>query len=347
MNPPSAREPWPEADLEYLARCPVCGLHDRVLLHESLVDSVFGVADGYWTLYRCIGCDSGYLDPRPTPQSIGRAYAGYYTHSAVDHPLVRRKGTLRTLLHDAVHGYQNRRYGLHRQPASKMLGRLLPCFPSLRGAADAECRHLPAKAGRLLDVGCGSGHFLELAAQAGWAVEGVDFDPGAVEAARSRGLQVQLGGVEVLDGREACFDVITLCHVIEHLHDPGQVVRALHRLLKPGGTLWLDTPNLGSLGYEHYGRHWRDLDPPRHLVLFGRETLFDLLRQSGFEQIRQRWRGLTVFEVFAASDAISRAAVSWGSSYDSRPPWRAILAELREMMQPSRREFLTVTARKP
>ncbi|MHB8570738.1 MAG: hypothetical protein ACYC97_11150, partial [Metallibacterium sp.] len=72
--------PWPQADLEFVPHCPVCGCAERRLLYKGLTDRVFCVADGAWDLYRCAQCASGYLDPRPTPESIGRAYAGYYTH---------------------------------------------------------------------------------------------------------------------------------------------------------------------------------------------------------------------------------------------------------------------------
>ena len=341
--------PWPRADLESVPRCPVCGSAERSLLYTGLTDRVFCVADGAWDLYRCAQCASGYLDPRPTPESIGRAYAGYYTHDAEDHPTVRRKGRIRSLLHDLVNGYQNHRYGLQRSPALPIGRWLLPLLPSLRTAADAECRHLPplpAGGGRLLDVGCGNGGFLLLARQAGWQVEGLDFDAGAVRAARSRGLEVHHGGIEVLGGCSACYDVITLCHVIEHVHDPITTLRRLHALLKPGGMLWLDTPNLASLGAARFGQHWRDLDPPRHLVLFTPESLRGALAKAGFRNVEQHWRGLSVFDVFATSDALGQERSAQSASYQGRPPLHAVLAELREMAQPARREFLTLSARK-
>ncbi len=324
--------PWPRADLESVPRCPVCGSAERSLLYTGLTDRVFCVADGAWDLYRCAQCASGYLDPRPTPESIGRAYAGYYTHDAEDHPTVRRKGRIRSLLHDLVNGYQNHRYGLQRSPALPIGRWLLPL--------------LPAGGGRLLDVGCGNGGFLMLVRQAGWQVEGLDFDAGAVQAARSRGLEVHHGGIEALSARSACYDVITLCHVIEHVHDPITTLRRLHALLKPGGVLWLDTPNLASLGAVRFGPHWRGLETPRHLVLFCSASMSDALTKSGFHSLRQYWRGLSLFNVFAPSEALARGESATDASHQGRPPLRDVLAELREMAQPARREFLTLSARK-
>lgn len=340
--------PWPQADLEAVPQCPVCGSAERSLLYKGLTDRVFCVADGAWDLYRCAHCASGYLDPRPTAESIGRAYAGYYTHDAEDHPIVRRKGRIRSLLHDLINGYQNHRYGLQRSPALPVGRWLLPLLPSLRTAADAECRHLPprpAGGGRLLDVGCGNGGFLLLARQAGWQVEGLDFDAGAVQTARSRGLEVHHGGIEVLDGRSACYDVITLCHVIEHVHDPVATLRRLHALLIPGGVLWLDTPNLASLGAVRFGPHWRGLETPRHL-LFTPSSLTNSLVTAGFSSFKQHWRGMSLFDVYAPSEAIANGGTGLNASHQGRPPLRDVLAELREMAQPARREFLTFSARK-
>ncbi|MEW6560287.1 MAG: class I SAM-dependent methyltransferase [Pseudomonadota bacterium] len=341
--------PWPQADLETVPNCPVCGAASRSLLYSGLSDRVFGVADGTWTLYRCAQCASAYLDPRPTPDSIGRAYTGYYTHAAEDHPIVRRKGRIRSLLHDLINGYQNHRYGVQRSPASPLGRWLLPLLPSLRAAADAECRHLPplpAGGGRLLDVGCGNGGFLALAQQAGWTVQGVDFDPEAERTARSRGLDVRVGGIEVLHGETVGFDVVTMSHVIEHVFQPLQTAQRVHALLKPGGVFWLDTPNIRSLGAKHYGVDWRGLETPRHLVLFNPHSLRSLLREAGFHQVRQHWRGMTVFNVFAESEAMRKQGMAVGASSDGKPPLAHVLAELREMVQPSRREFLTFSARK-
>jgi len=345
----TAPQDWPIEDLESVHACPVCGHALRTLLHGGLIDRVFGVAPGKWDMYRCADCGCGYLDPRPTPASIGRAYAGYYTHDAEDHPVVRRKGRLRSLLHDLINGYQNARYGLHRAPALALGRWLLPLLPLLRAAADAECRHLPplpSGGGRLLDLGCGNGGFLLLAKQAGWTVRGVDFDPEAVRIAQARGLDVRQGGIEVLAGERASFDVVTICHVIEHVHAPIAVFQGLHALLKTGGMLWIETPNLESLGARRFAAHWRGLEIPRHLVLFNRHALHQSLQSAGFSQCAQRWRGMSVFNVFAESEAIVRQKNTHQATSDGRPPLSDLLAELREMLQPSQREFLTLIARK-
>jgi hypothetical protein len=75
-----APEPWPADELEAVDCCPLCGCAERTMLHRDLTDRVFFCAPGGWHLYRCRGCEGAYLDPRPTSESIARAYSSYYTH---------------------------------------------------------------------------------------------------------------------------------------------------------------------------------------------------------------------------------------------------------------------------
>jgi 2-polyprenyl-3-methyl-5-hydroxy-6-metoxy-1,4-benzoquinol methylase len=338
---------WPAEDLESVPACPVCGGSSRELLHAGLTDRVFGTAPGSWDLHRCTSCRSAYLDPRPTTGSLGRAYTSYYTHEVGSHAVVRRQGEVGRRLHDWINGYQNARYGLQKAPASKMGPWILPALPSLKAAADAECRHMPpppCESPRLLDVGCGNGDFLGIARQAGWQAQGVDLDPTAAATACSRGFDVCVGGIDALQNQSETFDMVTLCHVIEHVPDPTAVLASARRLLKPGGRLWIETPNLDSIGAAVFGACWRDLDPPRHLLLFSRAALEESLRAAGFQGIYQYWRGMTVFEVFAASEAVRRGERGIEGSYRGRPPLHAIVAEIRQWLQPARREFLTYVA---
>lgn len=318
-------------------------------MYAGLTDRIFRVAPGRWNLQECSACGSAYLDPRPDRATIGLAYANYYTHCAHGSTTVRRIGAIRTLLHDWLNGYVNACYGLQRSPARRVGRFLIPLFVPLRAAADAECRHLlrpPVGGGGLLDVGCGNGQFLKVAREMGWNVEGVDFDEQAVGVARAAGLEVRLGGVELFEGVSERYDVITLSHVIEHVHDPIDVLGRIHRLLKPGGRLWLETPNLGSVGHRLYGPHWRGLEPPRHLVLFTAASLRSVLHKVGFLQVSQQFRGLVLYSMFAASEAIGQDGDVLSASRGGRPKVSDVLAEAYEMVVPSRREFLTFVAQK-
>lgn len=345
----NVKDSWPLDGLVRVSECPVCGESARVLLHGALTDRVFRTAPGTWELHQCLACHASYLDPCPSPETIGMAYVSYYTHSAGNHPIVRRIGLIRSALHDLINGYIEAKYAIHQQRSIKLGAWILPTVPPLRSAVDGMFRHLPLPpdgGGAVLDVGCGNGDFLSLARDMGWVAKGIDMDPTAVKVARERGLDVQCVNVEELAvTSEGQFDVITLSHVIEHVHRPVDLLKTLHSMLKPGGVLWLETPNLYSLGHSRFGANWRDLDPPRHLVLFTPDALRRALKEAGFEDIRQRWRGMVLFAIFAASNSIARGDAQIASR-DGKPPLREIAYELIEMIWPRRREFLTMTARK-
>ena len=344
-----APHPWPQADLEAVPRCPVCGSAERSLLYKGLTDRVFCVADGAWDMYRCATCASAWLDPRPTPSSIGRAYESYFTHLADDDPSMLPKSALVRQLHAWLNDYKNSRYGVQRQPSSVGGRWLVRLVPSLRAKADAQCRHMPpppAGGGRLLDVGFGSGAFLKIASEMGWHTEGIDFDPKAVEVVRARGLNVSCASADELATQDRQYDVITISHVIEHVHAPMALLRNLYRLLKPGGILWLETPNLFSHGAARFGRNWMALDPPRHLVLFNPESLRMCLSQAGFGKIVQYWQGMVSLSVYTVSAAIARGECGKDAFHRLIPPPVAIISELRELISPVGREYLTMIAYK-
>jgi 2-polyprenyl-3-methyl-5-hydroxy-6-metoxy-1,4-benzoquinol methylase len=340
---PAWEQPWPGGELERQAACPVCEGVERELLHGSLGDNVFFVAAGRWNLYRCSRCHSAYLDPRPNEASIGRAYGVYYTHAVRSQP--HRTGLLRQWQRALTNGYLNARYGTQRQPASRLGVWVARMLPVRRQKRDAEFRFLPKPPGgqRLLDIGCGNGDFLANARDAGWDAVGIDADPEAVAIARQRGLDVRTGSIELFAGETGCFDAITLSHVLEHLHDPGQMIRAVHRLLKPGGVLFVDTPNIQSGGARRWGRNWRGLESPRHLVIFSMAGLVGMLKSAGFEQVEARRRTAVRRSIYLDSLRMQLGK----SPYGKEPRRLPVMVRIR-LMWPATRvrddEFLTLLA---
>ncbi len=342
---------WPANDLESVFYCPVCKHADRELLYSDLIDNVFRVAPGRWSLWKCAACGSAYLDPRPTPEAIYLAYTNYYTHNQAktrdDYAIL---GPLRKLRRRLVNGYTNWRYGTDAAP-STALG-ILVAFVLLhfKKKLDRQYRHiprLPAGGGKLLDVGCGDGVFLGLARSCGWNVVGLDPDPEAVANASSLGLTVHEGGIEHYDGETKQFDVITLNHVIEHVSQPVKTLESCHALLKPGGQIWLETPNIESFGHARFGKNWRGLEAPRHLIIFNQRSLKLALMEAGFSQPRNLTRPSPCSGMFRAS--FTMECESYSNKTATIPmalKLNALLAAYKELYNPSRREFLTVIAYK-
>lgn len=276
---------WPEDGLERVECCPICGEPDRKLLHAELTDRVFFCAPGKWSLYQCTSCGTGYLDPRPTSDTIKLAYETYYTHDSENNNSAG--GKFAQFKRSLTNDYLNNKYNTNLQPASNF-GRWVTYFwPQKRKAIDERVRHLSSdrKPGILVDIGCGNGQFLDISSKLGWEAWGVDLDPKAVETARKTGANVIQGGFPNTGLPTAHFDVVTLSHVIEHVHDPIAALQEVFRILKPGGQLWLATPNLDSFGHYRFAEAWRGLEPPRHLTLFTKNSIRYALKKSNFSKI--------------------------------------------------------------
>jgi SAM-dependent methyltransferase len=182
------------------------------------------------------------------------------------------------------------RYGYRaneKTTAAEWLGLLAYLTPCRRGLLDFSVMYLPYRpSGRLLEIGCGSGRMLKEIEDLGWQVEGIDFDAAAVCNSRNKGLVVHQGRLEDRHYTNDSFDAIAMSHLIEHVPDPVGLIEECHRILKPGGTLVVVTPNCQSLGHRIYKRNWRGLEPPRHLHIFSLQSLAALARTAGFRAIR-------------------------------------------------------------
>lgn len=264
--------------------CYLCG-HKGTAVHAGISDRLFS-APGVWSLLQCANrrCRLIWMSPMPVAEDIGMAYEGYYTHGNPVPPTSR----IKQLLTRGTKRYLAARYGYQR-PAG-LIDFVASLFvridPGWRANAEFSAFYLDAQPdGRLLEVGCGNGQMLNEMKDLGWDVTGIDVDSAAVAQARSLGLKVEEGALEPGMFEEGSFDAVAMSHVIEHLHDPRTILRECLHVLRPGGKLVLVTPNTRSWGYWLFGRNWMSLDPPRHLCLFNRRNLTELVLEAGFSSV--------------------------------------------------------------
>jgi SAM-dependent methyltransferase len=283
MNPGIPRENHAEAipDGWVWAPCPVCGSIEQELVFQTTND-LFGTA-AVSSLRRC-RCGMHLTNPQPRGAALGAFYGteSYYTHSAPG-PMQRfRQAIRRSQL---------------RGPGAGLRLALEEHTTLRRFAKRLAPRHFTLDRGMsLLDYGCGSGEFADLAAGLGLAVWGVEPDAQARAVATSRGLAVsesldQLGSFR---GAPPAFDRIVMIHVLEHVPDPVAALRGLAGLLAPGGRLLIAVPNRESAQARAFGEDWIGYDMPRHLWHFCAKSLAALVPNAGL-----RPRHLETVEVAA------------------------------------------------
>lgn len=233
--------------------CCLCGGQDGVPVGVG-EDFEYRTTDQSFLAVRCPRCAVVYLDPRPAASELGRIYPDEYHAFAFDEEA----------------------FGVVHRVRSRLEARRLLWV----GAG------LPAGA-RVLDVGCGDGFHLDLLRRhgpPGWDLIGVDTDPRAVEAARRRGLQVELATIEEAMIEPGSVDLALCIQTIEHVADPVALLRAVGRVLKPGGRLYLITDSTDSPDFAlAKGRHWGGYHFPRHWYLFNRASMRRLAERSGLQ----------------------------------------------------------------
>ena len=272
--------------------CYLCEARGK-LLYQDLTDRLFG-APGKWNLMKCpnLQCGLVWLNPMPLEEEIGKAYLNYFTHHSLTE--CSQGNGIKKLV------------WLNTWRIYRVLLRLTGIRPERK---QRERMYLDGiSPGRLLDVGCGNGQFLALMRNEGWDVEGQEVDSRAAESAlKTYGKRVRVGRLEAIGYPCDNFDAVVMSHVIEHVHDPIEILKECRRILKPGGTLVLVTPNAEGSGHRYFKSWYRGLEPPRHLYLFTQRTLQHIARKAGFANSQVRSEALDIlYDVAIASIDIKR-----------------------------------------
>lgn len=213
------------------------------------------------TIIRCTGCGLAWVNPRLAEVAPAQAEAAAAQERRVEGP----PESERERAHDVL-----TRIERHERP------------------------------GHLLDIGCGYGYLLQLATERGWQAVGVN--PNAREAQYARaemGVAVPARIVEEAGFPDASFDVVSLVEVLEHLADPVSVLSQANRVLRPGGLLYLQTPDLDCVEARLLKRRWVMLYVNSHWFFYSDRPLRQLLQRTGFRVVeRPLWaRGRHVWGV--------------------------------------------------
>ena len=235
--------------MEYLSECPICG-NPTFIPFLNCLD--FFLTKEEFPIVICQKCGLKFVNPRPEVLDIGRYYESpdYVSHDS------ERKSGLNILYK------QIRRFSIREK---------------FKLVQKSSLGH------KILDIGCGTGEFLFFCNQKGFETTGIE--PGE-KPRKYANTKYQLN---VLDETQidilghSNYDIITLWHVLEHVHLLNERMNKIVDLLKPDGTLIIAVPNSNSWDALYYKNFWAAYDLPRHLYHFSQDTMKFLLHQHNLE----------------------------------------------------------------
>jgi SAM-dependent methyltransferase len=232
--------------------CPLCA-STRTVARPDLIPVIRTVYDGSTTV-KCLQCGASFLSPVPRAEHAGEVYNEDYFRAYSD----------RGIAMPAEAENPPARYVTRLQAVSRGRG-----------------------AGTLLEIGPGTGAFLNYARNAGWRVIGVETARFAAEKiARQYGVDVRCGTLSTVDLEGKQFDVVHMSHVLEHFIDPAASLRIIHKVLKPGGHVIIEVPNEFENLQFRLSKALGRLRPypvrSTHVFFFSPSSLRRLLQQSRF-----------------------------------------------------------------
>ena len=269
-----------------ITSCPVCGSNDLKKTFDGVdyfsSGEVFPVCD-------CAHCGFRFTNNFPSENTIGKYYDSpdYISHSDSDKGLINR----------LYHHFRKR---------------------MLRKKVGLVATHATETPIRLLDIGCGTGYFLQATKERGWVVSGIEKDEKARESATLRsGLSVNDENF-FWETESSSFNVVTLWHVLEHLEKLNETIDKIKEITTPEGIIVLALPNCHSYDAEFYKELWAAYDIPRHLWHFSPGTVDKLLTKHHLKIVKRVRMPLDAFyisllsEKYRGSNRLTRYARAFG-----------------------------------
>ena len=261
-------------------QCPLCHGKNIIFLLEGK-DYLHG-KPGQFPVVQCSTCSLAFIHPQPSIGDIAGFYPEHYyayTVKTEQDVSIWKKTEL---------NFRNRKkaeiasihYNYPRQYPKSM-------FYNILSMVSRQIDDLPdyVPDGLLLDVGCGKGTYLLEMKDMGWNTIGVEFSESGAQAARDASLEVFQGSLKDAGFADNSIDFARMADVLEHLPNPVDSMKELHRILKPGGQTRISVPNLKSATFTIFGKYWFPLEIPRHLFFYSPASLRLLSEKSGFEVV--------------------------------------------------------------
>lgn len=238
--------------METISKCAVCGSETQKP-HQEIKD--YFLSREIFQMVRCESCGFLFLNPRPSKDEISKYYK---TENYISHSDSKRSLTAKI--------YQKVR-NINIAKKYKLISSIIP-------------------KGNILDIGCGTGDVLKYFSEKKWDIFGIEPDNDARKIACEK-TNTEIGKEsDLLTFSDEKFDVITMWHVLEHVHNIDERMTTIHRIIKPDGIFIFSVPINESWDAQHYSNFWAAYDVPRHLSHFTQDTASLLMSRYCFEILK-------------------------------------------------------------
>lgn len=275
---------------ELIKNCPVCNASE---FHPFLEVTDHFLSGELFTIVDCTSCGFKFINPRPDENDITGYYQSvdYISHDASKNDLVSKV------------------YRLARHFSLNMKLRVVMKY---------------SRKGTILDIGCGTGEFLEFCRKNGFSVTGMEPGEKAANYAATVNKIPVVPRIGDLTNRRGFFETITLWHVLEHIHRLPETIDIIRELLAENGTLVVAVPNYQSHDAVYYKQFWAAYDVPRHLYHFNRDTIGKIFSGHGFSVKATMPQKLDAYYVSLLSEKYRSGKNQYIKAF-----WRGFLSNLR------------------